>query len=296
MSLPEPHAAPEDEAEDPLEEAVADPIDGFDPPVMSAREAARLGLPGWPTPGEGFPPPPLAVPDGRGGDQIIPRPMATRLGRPAPWADLPASKRQPTLDDVRRALAEAGPAQRSERELMTNLATASAVLAPLYEDDGDLFVVLTRRTWEMRSHSGEVSFPGGRQDDGDADLWATALREAREEIALDTDQLSQIGELDHLATISSHSFIVPYVAALPGRPDTTANPAEVSAVLHVRVAELLDPSIFREERWELPWAEDRPIFFFELVGDTVWGATGAMLRQLLGLVTGTLTRGQLEHL
>ena len=72
------------------------------------------------------------------------------------------------------------------------------------------------------------------------------------------------------------------MAALPGRPDTVANPAEVSEVLHVPVAELLDPAIFREERWTFPWAEDRPIFFFELVGDTVWGATGAMLRQLLG--------------
>jgi hypothetical protein len=66
-------------------------------------------------------------------------------------------------------------------------------------------------------------------------------------------------------------------------------------VLHVPVAELLDPAIYREERWALPWAEDRPLFFFELVGDTVWGATGAMLRQLLGLVTGTVSRGQLEH-
>jgi hypothetical protein len=105
-----------------------------------------------------------------------------------------------------------------------------------------------------------------------------------------------IGELDHLATITSRSFIVPYVGALPeGRPETVANPAEVSAVLHVPVAELLDPAIYREERWTFPWAEDRPIFFFELVGDTVWGATGAMLRELLGLVTGTLGRGQLGH-
>lgn len=287
---------PEQQAEDPLEEAVADPIDGFDPPALSAREAARLGMPGWPTPGEGFPPPPLPVPAGRGGDQIIPRPLATRLGRPAPWADLPASRRRPTLADVRQALAAAGPAERSERETMPDIDRASAVLAPLYEHDGELFVVLTRRPWHMRSHSGEVSFPGGRRDDGDRDLWETALREAREEIALDTTRVEAVGELDHLATVTSRSFIVPYVAALPGRPDTTANPGEVSAVLHVRVAELLDPAIFREERWELPWAEDRPIFFFELVGDTVWGATGAMLRQLLGLVTGTLGRGQLEHL
>ena len=54
---------------------------------------------------------------------------------------------------------------------------------------------------------------------------------------------------------------------------TVANPTEVSDVLHVPIAELLDPAIFREERWTFPWAEDRPIFFFELVGDTVWGAT-----------------------
>lgn len=284
------------EAEDPLEEAVADPFDGVDPPVLSAREAARRGMPGWPGEGESFPPPPIPVPPGRGGDQIIPRPFAAVAGRPAPWADLPPERRRRTLADVRKALDAAGPALRSERETMPGIDRASAVLAPLYEEDGELFVILTRRTWNLRSHSGEVSFPGGGQDEDDADLWQTALRESREEIALDTSGVELIGELDHLATVTSRSFIVPYVAALPGRPETAANPHEVSAVLHVPVAELLDPAIFREERWHLPWAEDRPIVFFELVGDTVWGATGAMLRQLLGLVTGTQTRGQLGHL
>ena len=277
-----------------LEEAVADPIDGFDPPILSAREAARRGMPGFPRPGEDFPPPPVPVPEGRGGDQIIPRPLTARAGRPAPWAALAPDRRRPTLEDVRRALAGSGPAQRSERELQPGIDRASAVLAPLYEHDGELHVVLTRRTWNLRSHSGEVSFPGGGQDEGE-DLWETALREAREEIALDTSVVERLGELDHLATVTSRSFIVPYVAALPGRPETTPNPGEVSAVLHVPVAELLDPAIFREERWQLPWAEDRPIFFFELTGDTLWGATAAMLRQLLGLVTGTLTRGQLDH-
>jgi 8-oxo-dGTP pyrophosphatase MutT (NUDIX family) len=285
---------PEDPPDDPPEEAVFDPIDGWDPPVLSAREAAGRGMPGWPKPGDPFPPPTRPVPDGRGGDQIIPRPLNARPGRDAPWAELPAERRRPRLDDVRRALALAGPPMRSERESMPGIDRASAVLAALYEDEGELFVVLTRRTWELRAHSGEVSFPGGRQDDGE-DLWSTALREAQEEIALDAAGIERLGELDHLATITSRSFIVPYVAALPGRPDTTANPSEVSAVLHVPVHELLDPAIFREERWTFPWAEDRPIFFFELVGDTVWGATGAMLRQLLGLATGTVTRGQLDH-
>ncbi len=284
-----------DDQDDPLEEAVPDPVDGYEPPVLSAREAARRGMPGWPAPGDDFPPPPAPVPAGRGGDQIIPRPLNARAGRPAPWADLPADRRRPSLADVRAALEAAGPAIPSERELVPEIERASAVLAPLYEADGDLFVILTRRTWTMRSHSGEVSFPGGRQDDADADLWHTGLREAQEEIALDPSLPERIGELDHLSTVTSRSFIVPYVAALSGEPETRANPDEVSAVLHVPVAELLDPAIFREETWTFPWAEDRPIFFFELVGDTVWGATGAMLRQLLGLATGTLTRGQLDH-
>lgn len=287
---------PPDGSDDPPEEAVADPVDGFDPPIRSARDAARQGLPGWPEPGEPFPAPPAPVPAGRGGDQVIPRPLNARLGRPAPWAALPEERRRPTLADVRAALAAAGEPIPSERELLPVVDQASAVLAPLYEADGELHVILTRRTWDLRSHQGEVSFPGGRQDAGDRDLWSTALRESREEIALDTAGVECIGELDHLATVTSRSFIVPYVGGLPpGRPATTANPAEVSAVLHVPVAELLDPGIFREERWTFPWAEDRPIFFFELVGDTVWGATGAMLRQLLGLVTGTLQRGELDH-
>lgn len=281
--------------EDDLEEAVADPVDGYDPPTISAREAARRGMPGFPRPGEDFPPPPIPVPEGRGGDQIIPRPLTARAGRPAPWADLPTSARRPRLADVQRALETSGPALRSERELQPGIDRASAVLAPLYEDGGELHVILTRRTWNLRSHSGEVSFPGGGQDPGES-LWETALREANEEIALDPSGVRRIGELDHLATVTSRSFIVPYVGALPGRVATSPNPDEVSAILHVPVAELLDPSIYREERWQLPWAEDRPIFFFELHGDTLWGATAAMLRQLLGLVTGTLSRGQLEHL
>lgn len=282
---------PEEPPDDPPEEAVADP---YDPPVLSAREAAGRGMPGWPKPGDPFPPPTEPVPSGRGGEQIIPRPLNARPGRAAPWAHLPAEHRRLRLDDVRRALAEAGPPMRSERESMPGIDRASAVLVALYEEGDELFVLLTRRTWELRSHSGEVSFPGGRQDEGE-DLWTTALREAHEEVALDATGIEVLGELDHLATITSRSFIVPFVAALPHRPATSPNPAEVSAVLHVSVSELLDPVNFREERWTFPWAEDRPIFFFELVGDTVWGATGAMLRQLLGLATGTLGRGQLDH-
>ncbi|MSZ90040.1 MAG: NUDIX domain-containing protein, partial [Actinobacteria bacterium] len=96
---------------------------------------------------------------------------------------------------------------------------ASAVLAALYGQplpsgtagagstvsdagNGEAHIVLTRRAQHMRSHRGEVSFPGGGQDPGE-DLWSTALREAREEIALDSSLVTRIGELDHLRTMTS---------------------------------------------------------------------------------------------
>jgi 8-oxo-dGTP pyrophosphatase MutT (NUDIX family) len=154
--------------------------------------------------------------------------------------------------------------------------------------------VLTRRTWGLRTHQGEVSFPGGRVEPDETAVDG-ALREAKEEIDLDPSTVEIIGELDHLATVSSWSFIVPYVGALAGRPETRRSPIEVEAVLHVPLAELLDPENFREERWTFPAGDERPIYFFELVGDTVWGATANLLRQLLGAVTGTLGRGDLNH-
>ncbi len=115
---------------------------------------------------------------------------------------------------------------------------------------------------------------------------ATALREASEEVDLDPARVEIIGELDHLQTVTSRSYIVPFVGALPGRPHLVASPAEVASIRHVTLAELLDPEIYRQERWGLPPLE-HPISFFELDGDTVWGATAAMLRNLLELVTDT---------
>ncbi|MDQ6696150.1 MAG: CoA pyrophosphatase [Actinomycetota bacterium] len=170
---------------------------------------------------------------------------------------------------------------------------ASAVLAALYDDVDEAHVVLTRRAWHLRSHRGEVSFPGGGRDPGE-DLADTARREAWEEVRLDPSSVELIGELDHLSTFSSGSWIVPFVAALPSRPELVAAPAEVEAVLHVPLSVLMEDDTFHEERWEILGAR-RSIYFFDIVGDTIWGATAAMLRQLLGLVTGTVGRGELGH-
>ncbi|WP_208026722.1 NUDIX hydrolase [Rhabdothermincola sediminis] len=191
-----------------------------------------------------------------------------------------------TLEGIRASLAAGGPPRPSLLE--GTGVRASAVLAPLYELDGEVHVVLTRRAQHLRSHRGEVSFPGGGQEPGE-DLLDTALREACEETGLDRSAVEIICELDHLQTVTSRSFIVPFVGVLPGRPTLEPNPAEVELILHVPLDELLLDGVYREERWGLP-PLDRPIYFFEIVGDTIWGATAHMLRNLLALATGTRWR------
>ena len=162
-------------------------------------------------------------------------------------------------------------------------AAPSAVLVPLFEDGG-LHVVLTRRAWGLRTHRGEVSFPGGRVEAGESTHDA-ALREAFEEVALEPSSVELAGELDHLTTVTRRAYIVPVLGLLGGRPQLTPNPGEVDEVLIVALAELLAPEVFREERWGTEEVH-RPVYFFELVGDTVWGATAALLRQLLTLLLG----------
>jgi 8-oxo-dGTP pyrophosphatase MutT (NUDIX family) len=219
----------------------------------------------------------------RGGPQIIPRPPDALQGSPAPWAEIPAGERHVDLAALRAAFEGRGAGRPSWRERAG--VRASAVLAPAYEHDGELHLLFTRRSWNLRAHRGEVCFPGGRVEHGESPADA-ACREAQEEIALDPGSVEILGELDHLATVSSQAFIVPLVAVLAGRPEgLVPNPGEVDEVLHVPADELLEDGVFREELWRFG-GDLAPIFFFELVGDTIWGATAALLRQLLGWCLG----------
>lgn len=169
----------------------------------------------------------------------------------------------------------------------------SGVLVLLYEHGDEPWVVLTRRASHLRHHAGEVSFPGGRREPDDADLWATALREAAEEISLDPGTVRRVGRLDTFVTVGSRSLVCPFVATVGERPELVPDPAEVERVLHVRLSELTDPDTWREEVWSLgeAFGGERTMTFFELPGDTVWGATAAVLRRLLTVATAAPVAG-----
>jgi 8-oxo-dGTP pyrophosphatase MutT (NUDIX family) len=169
----------------------------------------------------------------------------------------------------------------------------SGVLAALFEEAGEARVILTRRSSGLRTHKGEVSFPGGRLNEGE-DAAAAARREAHEEVDLDPDLVHMVGWLHPVTTMLSASLIVPVVATLPKRPTLVASPREVERVFDVALAELADPAVFHEERWQVPGRiipgspdDSFPVRFFEVSGELIWGATARMISELISIaVTG----------
>ena len=100
----------------------------------------------------------------RGGPQLIPRPDAIGAGGPPPWSHLKGEERVLTAEHLREAFG--GRVGAPSVVEQTSTVRASAVLAPFYDLEGELYTILTRRSWDLRSHTGEVSFPGGAQDPG----------------------------------------------------------------------------------------------------------------------------------
>ena len=208
-----------------------------------------------------------------GGNQHIPRPAVWTEHHDAPWE----THARWTVDELLAPVpAAAGPVAPSFPD-----ARISAVLIALADGPDGAEVLLTRRSMELSSHRGEISFPGGRLDPGETPI-ETALREADEEVGLDPTAPVVVGELEHLNTIVSRSYIVPVVSRVDHRPELAPQTMEVDRVMWTPIGELTRPGTYRVERWGSP-PLDRPLHFFELDDETVWGATAHMLVELLAL-------------
>jgi 8-oxo-dGTP pyrophosphatase MutT (NUDIX family) len=146
------------------------------------------------------------------------------------------------------------------------------------------YLVLTRRTEMLRSHSGQISLPGGRYESGDGSLLRTALRETHEELGVDPSELTILGRLEPEPITVSHYLVAPFVAYVPRRPEFRPAQDEVAEVLEVPLAKLLDPDVVAEEIWEIR-GTPRQVSFFRHGEHKIWGATARVLGKLVALLT-----------
>lgn len=155
----------------------------------------------------------------------------------------------------------------------------SAVLIPFTEREGDLHFLFTERSHDMSTHSGEVSFPGGRKEQEDNSLVETALREAYEEIALVPSDVHVYGALAEMPTITGFR-ITAYVGEFESPYELIENEREIHQIFEAPLSVLAAPETHRLEDRE--WnGQVFPVHFFDYEDHTIWGATGFLLFQLL---------------
>ena len=198
------------------------------------------------------------------------------------------TRNAPTLPEIRRALSRHVP----HKSLETF--RPAAVLVPLLPRPEGLHVLLTERSKDLRSHAGQISFPGGGIDAGDADAATAALREAREEVGLDPRHVEMIGQLDDCPTFVTGYVILPVVGVVDplaftaaGRYPWTPSPAEIAAIHELPLDAFLDPTNRRIEQ-RLRNGEPYELTWYTVDGAIVWGATARILRQLLEIASASV--------
>lgn len=166
-------------------------------------------------------------------------------------------------------------------------AREGGVLLLLYESVDLLYLPLILRPTYRGVHSGQVSLPGGGREDCDANLVATALREAHEEIGVVETDIQVLGQLSPLYVFASNYLVQPVVGWTDARPSFQIDPHEVAELIEIPLTALADPSNHFQEEWVL---RDRKavVPHFRICGHNIWGATAMMLSELLALPSVTV--------
>jgi len=176
-------------------------------------------------------------------------------------------------------------AQRQKQYIADESRIPSAVLIPLYQREGYYYIVFIRRTEKVKTHKGQISFPGGMRDVDDSSLLHTAVRESGEEIGLKKKDIKIIGELDDELTTTSNFIVTPFVGMIPWPYRFKKNKEEVAEILEVPINELLEKGYLKANTESL---RGKPIesykYFYE--GRVIWGATARILKKLLDIISG----------
>lgn len=162
-------------------------------------------------------------------------------------------------------------------------AKLGGVMVMLFERGGDMWIPLIKRPEYNGHHSGQVSFPGGRHEQSDADLVETALRETEEEVGVARESVEVMGVLSELFIIASNFKVLPTVGFLNSPPSYTLERKEVESTLEVSLTQLRDESKRGVETMHFgKYTIHSP--YFDVDGHMVWGATAMMLSELVAVI------------
>jgi 8-oxo-dGTP pyrophosphatase MutT (NUDIX family) len=192
---------------------------------------------------------------------------------------------EPLFEELRERLGRTPPKSLNLPGLVLREAS---VLIPLFFRAGVPQVLFTKRTESLRTHAGQISFPGGARDESDPTPLHAALRETQEELGIPPQQVEVLGLLDEIPTITQFR-VVPFVGVIPSNFAYLANPAEIEEIIEVPIAHLLKPEIQRMQVRQV-FGQEKEIYFYDYRQHVIWGATARILRNLLQIVGALSSR------